>query len=141
MNRAVKTLTAVFSSAFLGGCATTLPRLNLDTCMEATHSGSPFLFMVSKTEFSEGCSTAQAAALIAQIKRPDGAPDPAAQALVLELYRESNPQMRKYIDQQLERYEMSVSDLESEEESPVTCTVAEDTPTTLTFICRPTLSR
>lgn len=108
-----KKLRSLFAAAFLplGGCAT-MAATDTNTCM--SRQGVNFMGLISSRSdsYDTDCATAQAAKTISAMRKPDGSPNIHAHALALKIYENSNPDVKKYMEQVLKDQEgKSIDDL------------------------------
>ena len=143
MIRSMRTAIAAFALIAGPGCAGALQNTNTRNCMETDqHAVSvPLLFSEAsrKDTYNENCATARAAETIMQIQRADGTPDMEMVTLAVNMYRRSNPEVKKFIDDMLknEMNGMTINNLQfmvlkyREAKDPIHCErVVETDPET-----------
>lgn len=99
-----------------------------------------------KDTYDTNCALARSAQVIASMTRPDGTRDVQAMALALNIYNESNPNVRKHLDRFLHEEGMTAKELEDfvvaqqSRQAPLACEVHDDGQGQTYTRCAPTFT-
>ena len=145
MSYKFKSLIGIFSLAVLSGCAT-LNETDTSTCVLKKGTSLNVLFLSFSNrndEDNEACRASRAATVIANMRKKDGSPDMQMYNFAANMYRESSPAVREFMDKMLKENGMSIEAVRFEvqkSQEPVSCERLEvqkpDGTTGTSFKCK-----